>query len=212
MENIQINHYYKNAYLTPGETHDNFVITSCPTHFMDLASKLLDDQTRSTTSVVIKITRQNETQFEKTIHTASELQKRILSRDYICTLFQLNLNKALGNSNSIMLNRSYSALISGNFEFAKSCHADCPMPYEIIDIIKRNHPIELNLFLYDTQNKFIQEAINSFLSSRLPLSIKVFTNNEFLPIYQDSSQNLIQSPHDFMTININRFLEEEQSE
>ena len=61
--------------------------------------------------------------------------------------------------------------------------------------------------LKDTKNKYIQQAVNVFIASREPYSVKIFTNNDRLVTYYDLNGNLIESPHDFMRRAVDMFAE-----
>ena len=45
------------------------------------------------------------------------------------------------------------------------------------------------------------------MSSRVPFSIKIFTNNEKIPSYTDSLGTLIECPHDYISIDANKLIE-----
>ena len=69
------------------------------------------------------------------------------------------------------------------------------------------YKFELNIFLDNTQNIYLQQAINNFISSREPFSVKLFATQERLSTYCDQLGNFIQSPHDYMNMNVNKFIE-----
>ena len=69
--------------------------------------------------------------------------------------------------------------------------------------------IELSFILEDAENKYFQQAVNLFISSREPYSVKIFTNNDRLVTYYDLNGNIIECPHDFMRRDVSEFIERE---
>ena len=210
MNNIIINEYFKNEYLTPGQTYDNFVFENCSIEFLFEAKQLLEQSTNNNCkSHIIELTNLEEQLIEQTLKKCkSNFQKNIISRDYICSLIMREILSKIPNTEDEIaeLNRLISSIKSGDLNSSIDFHAISPMPYEITEIIKKNGNTELNFFLINNQNPFLQSAINNFLSARTPYSIKVFTNNTQLPSSTDQAGNLIQSPHDFMRRNINDYI------
>ena len=71
-------------------------------------------------------------------------------------------------------------------------------------MIKKIGKIELNIFLSDAENVFLQRAINNYLAAREPYSIRVFSNKNKFPCYYDQSGNVIQAVHDYREISIGK--------
>ena len=93
-----------------------------------------------------------------------------------------------------------------DIEKVKKYHSVAPMPFDITNFSREIQKIELNFILNNTQNVYIQEAINNFISSREPYSVKIFSSHS-LPSYRDQTKNLIECPHDYMSRNISDFIE-----
>ena len=209
MSNIIIDEYFRNTYLTPGNTYDNFVFENCPEDFLIEAEKLLKTQTNNNMANIIKLTNLDEQNIQQTLSQCkSDFQKIIISRDYICSLIMNEVLSKLPNTQeqSHKLREFITATQNGDYNTVINSHSYCPMPFEITQLIKKHGNNELDIFLISNQDKFLQGAINNFLSARTPYSIKVFTNNEHLPSSTDQAGNLIESPHDFMRKNIRNFI------
>lgn len=206
---ININEYFVSSYLTPGATRDNFIFENCPAEFLEKAKHLLSSQEGSVKSCVIEIDSQTEEMIEKTLAGfENNLHKTFISRDYICSEIMRKL-LLITNSNPEALSSIESGLKSikaGDIAESKKYHAIAPMPFDITSFSREVAKFELNFILKNTHNKFIQEAINNFISSREPFSVKIFSS-QGLPSYRDQAKNLIESPHDYMKRNIQDFIE-----
>ena len=212
-ENFIINEHFKNTYLTCGRTHDNFIFENCPKEILSLAKNSLSQNSNNVKSCCITINRDIEQAVEKTLEKFENiLQKKIICKDFIIGLFALELLKNLDEDLS---NQPFSkeeiieginAILNGCCEDVKNFCTNAPLPYDIKKLISSIGKIELNIFLNDTKNVYLQNAINNFISSREPYSIKLFTTNQKLPSYLDQNGNYIECPHDFMTRNIQNFI------
>ena len=97
---------------------------------------------------------------------------------------------------------------NNNFEKIKQNYAKGYMPYDVARKSRKlGQKIELNIFLFHMDNIVLQQAINNFVSSREPYSVKIFTNKEKLSTYYDTNGNIIEWPHDYMRRNMNDFIE-----
>ncbi len=201
MRKIIIEKSFINYYLTSGRTHDNFIFENCPIEFINEAEKLLKSSTTDTKSCVIRLSRDIEENLEKTLSQCeNDFQKSIIARDLFLSIFMTKLIE-LSNGDveqKEKLENGINAILSGDFEKSKKYHVLSPMPYDITKMIRKIGDFELNIFLINTKNKFLQQAINNFISAREPYSIKVFATSSQLPSYLDQNGNLMQSPHDFM--------------
>ena len=215
MEKLYINEYFKNTYLSCGKTHDNFLFNDCPELFINEAYKLLSTSSADTHSITIKITHNLEERLQKTLDQCTNSNHRkLISRDLFLSIFMSKLKKLQSNQADSLssLQNGIDAILSGNFEEAKKYHFDAPMPYDITDIIKEIGKIELNIFLHNTDNKDLQQAINNLVSSREPYSIKIFNTNYQLPTYVNQSGTFIEAPHDYMSINVGNFINVNESD
>lgn len=207
MKKTYIHQYFFDNYLTSGRTYDNFIFTKCSIEFLNKAKKYLSQKQDDCNACIIELSRNDEISFEKTLDKCKSVyQQKILARDYICLLIMHKLIEKSSNTESLQdIKNHLEVLINGDFESAITLHANAPFPHEITDYIKENKHSEINFLLKDTENKIIQSAINNFISSRTPYSVKIFTNNERLPSYYDESGTLIENPHDYMLRDLDVF-------
>ena len=206
---IEVSEYFKMDYLTCGQTRDNFLFENCPKEFVLYARKCLCKAQDNVKPCIITITPKLEKDVEKTlIQCKDDLQKSFFARDLICSIFMHQMLK--GNERyereTSSLYSGIRAILNGDIERAIEYHTTAPMPYEVTQMARKIGKIEVNVFLIDTKNKFVQQAINNFISSREPYSIKVFTTTKSLPSYRDQLGNIVQSPHDYMTIDVNKYI------
>ena len=206
---IEINEYFKSEYLTCGRTRDNFLFENCPREFVAEGSRLLIVPNEDVKPCTMMLTAAMEWKFNKAVKACeSDYQKSILARGLICSMIMVDLLKYNSGETErkLKLFKDIRLMLSGDFDKMKEGYAGSPMPYEISQMARKMGNVELNIFLTDTRNKFLQQAINNFISSREPYSIKVFTTDKRLPTYYDQMGNLIQSPHDYMTMDINQYV------
>ena len=109
-----------------------------------------------------------------------------------------------------VLKEQVKAFDEGQLWRVKQLHAYAPFIHEMSDAYYNHGKFEVNFFLEDTENVLIQRAINNFLSSRTPFSVKVFTNLEKLPTYVDEGGCFIETPHDYLTMNVRDYITYEE--
>ncbi len=207
---MKINEYFENEFLVAGNTYDNFIFENCPNEFLSIAKAKLKESREGVKSVVICISREQERCIEQTINNCQEdFQKKILARDIITALIvrELLQYKSEKVEKINFVNSQISAFMHNDFEKVKEFHALSFMPHDVKKLHGELGGIELSFILQDTQNKILQQAINIFVSSREPYSVKIFTNSEKLPTYYDVNGNFIECPHDFMRRDVNDFIE-----
>ena len=206
---IKINDTFTSSYLTPGMTRDNFIFENCPIEFLEQAKVLLSRQDQQTISCVINLNKHTN----KIIGTALELfdsdyHKKLVARDYVCSLIMKNLlTQTLPNKEVIDgLNVGLEAVENADKNAIMGYHSVAPMPYEITNFYRDIGPFELNFILEESQNVYVQQALNNFISSREPYSVKVFANGT-LSTYLDQNKTPIENPHDYMKRNVQDFIE-----
>lgn len=206
---IKITQYFIDSYLSPGITRDNFIFEDCSQEFLKEAKIHLSNQSESIKSCVIEIDSNITKILEQTLSNFENItHKKFVARDYICSEILRNL-LVITNTNPESLQQIESglnAIKKGDISKVKQYHTVAPMPYDITCFSKEIQKFELNFLLNGTTNRYIQEAINNFISSREPFSVKVFST-QGLPTYLDQSGNIIQSPHDYMARNVKDFIE-----
>lgn len=208
---IKIAETFRQRFLIAGNTYDNFLFEDCSYEFIEEAEKSLKQSKGEVKSCNIKIDKEIEKRLAVIFSKCeTSLQESFFARDYINSLLMYQILDD-NNEKQTILKEAVSTIENGDFERAKQYHAKTPLIYDIDVASKiKNRKLELNIFLIDTQNIAIQQAINNLLSARLPFSIKIFTTNTTLPCYYDQAGNLVQFPHDYMVVKVNNFVREEQ--
>lgn len=209
MKQLEIEKAFVEDYLTCGQTYDNFIFENCPIDFVCEAQKLLSMPANGIKPCNVKITKDDVTKLEKTLENCvTNLQKSFLARDIITALVMREVVKDIpekGMHYSI-LKEQIKAFYQNDFWKVKQFHATSFFPNDVADYSKKFGKIEVNFFLVDNESVVLQQAINNFISSRAPYSVKVFATNERLASYYDQAGNIIQSPHDYMTRDVNKFI------
>ena len=211
-EFMKINEYFESEYLTAGRTYDNFVFEKCSNEFLRAAKLRLGKISNEVKPCVVFLDRMKESCAEKTLDCCeSEFQKKILARDFVMALIFKELLKHKTNEQVSIefVNSQLDAFLRGDFEAVKQMHSSSFMPHDVRQMAKELGKIELNFFLENTENKYFQQAVNVFISSREPYSVKIFTNSDRLVTYYDLNGNIIECPHDYMRRDVNEFIETE---
>lgn len=209
---MRIDNGFKNYYLTVGVTYDNFIFENCPLEFIEYAYECLNSNLNDVNSCCIKINDEIEKKLDVILDKCEEdSQRNILARTFFVSVFAYELlkDKNVDIKNLISLaelKEGIEFMLSGDFNVSKEFYLKSPMPYDIKRIINKIGKIELNVFLVNTSNVYLQSVINLFVSSREPYSVKIFTNSKRLPSYSDVNGVLIESPHDYMRVDVNKFI------
>lgn len=205
---MKINEYFFKHYLTVGRTYDNFLFENCPAEFISVAKDNLSKRGSAVKPCCVTVTRDIEEFIEKTLNNCSEdFQKKLLARDFIMALIMKELLSYTDKKSEYnLVCQQINAFFKNDFERVKDFHFSSFQPSDVKKCMKFLGKIEINFFLEDTKNVYLQQAINIFLSCREPYSVKVFTTNEKLPTYYDPNGNLIECPHDFMRKDVNQFI------
>ena len=214
MQNI-----FKNNYLTTGNLTGNFVFRNCPKAKIEEVQQLLTDENEHTLPCNIKITRRNEESLEKIFtKCVDDNQKRIIARDFLLSLFMSKLLvwKRIKGLKSVyvaeLLLPGFEAYDNADYDKCREYVMSAPNPIDITCELVRFGKIELNIFLIDTKNLYIAQAVNNFLASRNKFGLRVITTNDNLTTMYDQCGNLVQPVHDYTSIDISKFLLEEQNE
>lgn len=208
---IEINEYFKNQYLTCGNTYDNFVFHNCPKEVLDMAEQSLSQDMEMCTSIVLRFDKQIESRLEQTLDACvDDFQRGVLARTYFFARFMRELlhktNKTYRHHTVDGLDGGIEKLLGGDFEGSKKFYLIAPFFDEVESFISKNGKYELDILLDDTSNVFLQRAINFSLASRTSYSIKVFnTKDIFVSAYTDSGQ-LIEPAHDYLTRDFRDFI------
>jgi len=213
---MELNEYYKEAYLTCGNIRDDYVFTGCSLDFVNEAKRYLALDGENVKSCCVTFSRDDVDLVEKTLGECSDvLHKKILVRDYVTAKIMKEIFLKSPNSLSEVqtIDEQLDAFYKNDLSRAKDYHIHSYMPHDVAKQINNIGKFELNLFLLDVNSVVVQSSINNFISNRNPYKLRVFTTNETLSTYYDQSGNIIESPHDYMEIKSSKFLESvEESE
>lgn len=177
---------------------DNYIIFNFPKELMEQAKNILSKT--STNNCFISLDSEIEKKLENTLNNFSnKIHKDIICRDLLITLFMKELTKDSEHQQKFLEN-GINVILSGDNTKIKDYHSHCPTYHDISKTIKL--PLVLNIFLSDTKNIYLQRAINNYISSREPFSIRIFSNQSKFSTYYDQAGNIIQPIHDFRQLNI----------
>ena len=209
---MKINHMVRERYLTCGQTYDNFILYNLPKEFIQHARKSLSVSENEIKPCNIYINREKEIALEQTLDKCEEdFQKGILARTFFLSSFMREVFESFNICEYKHLSKEFlddgiNCLLSGDFEGSKKFYVMSPFSDFIRKVIRENGKVELNIFLEDTKNVYLQRAINNHFASREPFSIKLFTNLNRLPSYVSEGGQLIQDTHDYMTRDLRPYI------
>lgn len=208
---MKINEFFEKEYLVAGNTYDNFIFENCPNEFLKLAKQKIIKSNGEVKPCVVYLNKEQEELLEKILNNFSEeYHKKVLARDFITAMVMKELlkYKTQEHNSKEFVSQQITAFYQNNIEKVKGLHCKSFMPYDVNKIAKSLGKIELTFILEGTKNIYLQQAINVFVSSREPYSVKIITNNKNLATYYDLDGNIIECPHDFMRRDVNRFIEQ----
>ncbi len=200
MKKLKINKNFYENYLTVGNLQFNTVLPNCPALLIEYAKTALEKNAEGAFSCVIQINREQELLVEKTLDAYDYSDKKIIARDFVCSLIMIELLKGDKNktAQSNLMKLGVESICGKKPMPVKEYHKFSPLPCDISFKAMKFGKVELTFLLVDIENEFIQQAINNFLSSRdRHIKTKIFTTNEFLPSNYDQAGNLVQSIHDY---------------
>jgi len=205
---MKLNSSFIESYLTAGKTRDNFIFTDCDDVFFAIAEECLSRRANNVKPCCVKV----DVSDEKTIvnlfaQCTNDVQRKIVTREYI---LQKVLLAELADEPSCeeeykKIKDSFNVLKDGNFYALFSNHTFS----DVQDFMEQVGKIELNFFLKDVDNKFLQQAINSYIASRTTYSVKLFSNKK-LCSYFDLAGNFMEWPHDYMSLSVKKFVKNGQ--
>ena len=209
---MKINEQFKQQYLTSGNTYDNWIFEECPAEFMQLAKESLSLPNKQVKACNIVITKIEEYVLNQLLpQFPQEFHKRILARDYVTALVMKEVLKGCPNKQYEydFVCEHLHAFESSDIGEIKKHHIESFMPHHVAEFSKQEQKIELNFFLHDADNKYLQQAINLFVTGREPYSVKMFASGK-LKTYYDQCGNPMECPHDFMRRDVNKFIQDEE--
>lgn len=207
-----MNEYFIENYLTSGYARDNMVFEKCPADLLALAEIRLKNDNNGVVSSVVTF---NDYECAKVEDSMSKLrtkyQRDIVARDYIVNrvmesiLCKIDSREGAGYSLK-QIRDMQEDLYSGETKRLSNFISLSPMPSDLDCLIGKVGKVEINFILDNFKSVDLQKAINNLLSARTPYSVRVFTSAKNLSTYYDQLGNLIQSPHDYLNINISKFM------
>jgi len=207
---MKINEYFKKQYLTAGNTYDNYIFKNCPNDFLISAEELLSKSANGVKPCNIKLGRVEQEEIERVLLNCEYFfQETAIASYYITTLIMAQLFKGIDEKKYQSLQSQLESFKENDFQAIKQNYlVGGYMPCDIAKQSRKlGQKIELNIFLFKIDNLALQQAINIFVSCREPYSVKIFTNEERLTTYYDANENLIQCPHDYINMDVNKFIE-----
>ena len=206
---MKVDEFFIEQYLIAGNTYDNFIFENCPSEFLIFAEKQLSESNNEVKPCNIKLTRKEQSEAESVFSQCdNDFQKKVLASYYVTILILKELFKGQNEDGFLALQNQVEEFKNNNFEKIKQNYMSGYMPYDVARKSKKmGQKIELNIFLCDMDNVVLQQAINNFVGSREPYSVKIFTNKEQLATYYDANGNIIECPHDFMRRDVTNFIE-----
>lgn len=209
---MKVNQYIQDTYLTCGNAQGNYVFYNLPKEFINFAKDSLSRDGDDVCSCRISIDREMEEKLESTlVRFEDEFHKGVMARSLFNGMLMKELLRAYDveykhYSNEI-LDEGIAALLSGDEKGAKTFYFLSPFPEEFGKLVRTCGKVELNLFLEDTKNVYLQRAINNYLNNSSLFPIKVFTTNKEFPTYVSENGQLIQSTHDFMERDLTKYID-----
>ena len=194
------------------QSSDNYVFFGFPKQMSEPAKVILG-KNKNAKSCFITIDAEMEEKLNVTLDGfTNDKHKDIICRDLFVTLFMKELTKDSEENQTYQgfLDKGLDMILSGDCELAKDYHTFCPMPLELSKMIKKNLPIVLNVFLVDANNINLQRALNNYIGSKEPYSIRIFSTQKKFPCYYDQAGNAIQTINDFREVLLYKPLEEIQ--
>ena len=216
-----LNEYFISKYINESSSIDNEIFCNLSHELLSEIKQLYSNK-NSSDSLQINIDKNIQNNYEKIIkETTNEIAKKVIAEYYITTLILQDLISKIPepkqryyNQEELtkLINLGINAYASKDFNEVKNYYFEAPNNNILNNIIKNNNINEIVIIIKDIDNNYLQNAINSHISSRTKHSYKVFTNQEKLCNYYDLTGNIIQSPHDYINQNINIYSNSNQSQ
>lgn len=200
---MNTNEIFINHHLAKSTCADNYVFYNFNFNQLSTIIKHIQTEYKSQNPCIINVLQNDDKSLCKTLSCFNDDHlKKLIARDYICAQIKQQLLKTK-NMQDKNVNNILNAILNGDTNLVKELHAQAPMPYEITKLAKKLEVKEIYIFLQNQQNVYVGQAINNFISSREPYAIKLFTSQPHLSTNYDQMGNLVQSPHDYISINYN---------
>lgn len=212
---MKFSKYFVDAFLTAGNRGDNCVFTNCSEDVLKFVQETLEQESADGVAHIISLSDGVVGAFEEACEDFEEFYVPILARGFVNGLVMKSL---LESKTSELTGREKILLqdINQGLEDMLSCDSNgivdylkrAPMSFDISNFIEKNGRHEIVFILRDMKNRRLQQAVNNFLSERSKYVIKVFSDSSLASVL-DEGGNLVQCPHDYVSIDIKHFIEEE---
>lgn len=205
---MRMSEYFINNYLTIGQTRDNHIFDNSPDFLMETAKKNLNKPTKENgrKSCCVMVGEKENEILTRLLDMCSEnFQKIMVAREYV---LQLVLLKVMQGEE--VFAEKYKELKALNKSLDSVMPKDMFSGYwfdKVENCGEKLGKIELNFFIDGDINKYLQEAINCYITARARYSVKLFSKNK-LKTYYDLDGNVI-CPHDYMPVNVADFIKED---
>lgn len=205
---MKINKSFIDNYLLTSGAVDNYLFENCEINFIKEICDILKSGKSEKRQCIVRVTKDEEHMVLKLLSQCSnQMERTILVRDFVNSKIMLEVYRGVNKEEFERCSKHLSAFYNADMWCAKENHKDgVVFPYDIINFVKNEHKFDLNVVFEDIESFEIQRAFNNYMSARLPLSVKFFHTSK-MASYADETLNLIQSPHDFISVNPNNFIE-----
>ena len=201
---MKINDYFIKNFLIPGKTRDNYIFTNCPKCFLQVVGEYCKTNNTDVKPCCVALSKvDNEIINNLFLKCNNELQKKLVSDEYILQLVLMEIykNEPKFLEDYDKINKLNNELKLGNLSGVFGDY----ISENIQDFCKNVRPIELNFILRGIDNQYLQSAVNNYISTRNPYSVKVYADKD-LCNYYDLAGNIIEPVHDYIGMDINQFI------
>lgn len=208
---MNLNKTFIDSYLTFDGRSDNYVFENCPQEFLDFAFNKFNSEKREGKVCAIKWRVQDETILQAVLDKCGNVyEEKLLTQDYIYARIMQGVYSVRNSEEFSKICKHLGAFYSGDMWEIKGLHKESVMfPLDLINAVKKYGKFDLCIFFEDIKNFEMQRTFNNLLSSRLPLSVKFFSGKRLISGI-DSSGIMIQNPHDYMSVDVNKFIQKEE--
>ncbi len=213
---MKLSKYFVDNFLTVrANGGDNCVFTNCPDEVLKIAQETLEKENEAGIAHIIPLSNGIVSAFGDACEEFEGFYVPILARGLVNGLVMKSL---IESKSSELTGRESKMLqeINQGLEDMLSCDSNgiihylkrAPLSFDISNFVEKNGRHEIVFILRDMKDRRLQQAVNNFLSERSRYVVKVFSDSN-LASCLDEGGNLVQCPHDYVSINIKHFIENE---
>lgn len=203
--------------LQPGETYDNHICLGCDLHTQEnIRQNLRNNSLKSKYPTMLVRFNKNDEETIANFLKCNQISGGLFNAVYnayvdtklACHLLS-TLNKT-GDEKFKEMKNSFQIFKSGDFNDFRKLYVSMVHPEGILpEIGGKNHSFEVNIFEEEITDIFLQRSINNLIAARNPFAVKIFSDSKNLPSYQDSFGHRIEAPHDYISVNFNSTINNE---